>query len=90
MGQTFEVSVVIRVDYSGADSIDATVNYAEACAVITRQMQQPSALIEHAAHRIALALKRAFPAICGGTVTLAKIAPPMPYELESVAVTLQF
>lgn len=90
VAQDFEVSLTLSVDYDGTDRLDSTVNYAEACAVVTEQMRQPSALIEHAAMRIARALRRAFPAIASGSVTVAKLAPPMPYSVDSVAVTLDF
>lgn len=88
VGQDFEVSLTLDVVYDGRDELDATVNYAEVCAVVTEQMATPSALIEHAALRIARALREAFPAIIGGSVTLVKLAPPMPYEVASVSVTV--
>lgn len=88
VGQDFEVSLALDLDYDGADSLDSTINYAEVCALVTEQMQQPSALIEHAATRIARALRQAFPRLRGGSVTVAKLAPPMPYEVTRVSVTL--
>lgn len=88
VGQDFEVSLTIDIDYDGSDRLEATVNYADVCALITREMQQPSALIEHVATRLCRSLRAAFPAIKGGTLTLAKLVPPMPYSLASVAVTL--
>lgn len=90
VGQDFEVSVTLNVDYDGTDAIDSTVNYAEVCSVITEAMKTPSALIEHAAVSLTLALRAAFPAVRGGSLTLIKLAPPMPFELESVAVSLDF
>lgn len=90
VGQDFEVSLVLDVDYDGSDSLEATVNYAEVCAVVTAQMRQPSALIEHAAMRVAKALQAAFPRIARGSVTVAKLAPPMPFEVVQVAVTVDF
>lgn len=88
VGQDFEVSLTLEADYDGSDSLEATINYAEVCAIVTEQMQQPSALIEHAAGRICQALRRAFPTLRGGSVTLWKLAPPMPYEVAGVAVTV--
>lgn len=87
VGQDFEVSLRLEVDYDGSDAITATVNYADVCALVSREMQTPSALIEHCATRIAIALRAAFPAIKGGTVTLAKLTPPMPFDVASVAVS---
>lgn len=89
VGQDFEVSLTIEIDYDGTDSIDSTINYAEICALIKREMQTPSALIEHCATRIAAALRREFPTIKRGELTLAKLTPPMPFEVASVAVTVE-
>lgn len=87
VGQDFEISLTIEIDHDGADSLSSTVNYADVCALLRREMQTPSALIEHAATRLAAALRREFPQIKGGEITLAKPAPPMPFEVESVAVS---
>lgn len=88
VGQDFEVTLTLEVDYDGSDRLESTVNYADVCAVVKREMQTPSALIEHAATSLVLALRKAFPAIRGGELTLAKLAPPMPYDVESVAVSV--
>lgn len=88
VGQDFEVSVRLDVDYDGRDELESTVNYAEVCALVTREMQQPSALIEHAATRLCRAIREAFPMVKSGELTLAKLAPPMPFALESVSVSM--
>lgn len=90
VGQDFEVTLTIEIDYDGSDRLEATVNYADVCALVKREMQTPSALIEHAAENLVKALSAAFPAIKGGRLTLAKLAPPMPHDVESVAVTVDF
>lgn len=90
VGQDFEVSLTLEIDYDGSDTLESTVNYAEVCGVIKREMQTPSALIEHAATQLVLALRKAFPRIKGGELTLAKLAPPMPFDVESVAVSVMF
>lgn len=80
-GQLFEVSVSMLVDYDGSDDLSSTVNYAEVADVITKVMQEPSQLIEHAAWRLAQTLRQTFPLIQGGEVTLTKLHPPMPAKL---------
>ncbi len=89
-GNEFEVTVTIDIDYNGSDSIDATVNYAEAIELIRTEMSTPSDLIEHAATRIAAALRARFsPLLTGGTVTVAKLLPPIAgCRLSSVSATL--
>lgn len=89
VGQDFEVSVSLNIDsYDGSDNLSATVNYAEVCDLIVREMQTPSDLIEHAATRLCRAIRSQFPAVTSGTLTLAKLAPPIPHPLASVSVTL--
>ncbi|MCM1310072.1 MAG: dihydroneopterin aldolase [Bacteroides sp.] len=90
VGQDFEVSVTLDVDYDGSDRLESTVDYAAVCGVIKRAMQTPSALIEHVATQLVLALRKDFPQIRGGELTLAKLNPPMPFDVESVAVSLRF
>ncbi|MDE5659474.1 MAG: dihydroneopterin aldolase [Muribaculaceae bacterium] len=90
VGQDFEVTLAVDIDYDGSDNLDATVNYADICALIKREMQTPSSLIEHAATNLTLALRKSFPAIRRGSLTLAKLAPPMPFNVSSVAVSLDF
>lgn len=87
VGQEFEVSVMLRVDgYDLSDNLGATVNYAEVCKVITREMSITSSLIEHVAWRIGNAIASMFPAVRGGWVEVAKLHPPMPYSVQRVAV----
>ncbi|MBE6305161.1 MAG: dihydroneopterin aldolase [Bacteroidales bacterium] len=91
VGQDFEVSVTLNVDsYDGSDNLASTVNYAEVCDLIVGEMQIPSDLIEHAASRLCNAILGNFPAVKSGTLTLTKLAPPIPYPLASVSVTLSF
>lgn len=90
VGQDFEVTLTLNVDYDGSDDLGKTVNYAEVCRLVSLEMQTPSSLIEHAAMRLTVALRAAFPGIRGGSLTLAKLAPPMPFSVDSVAVTIDF
>lgn len=90
VGQDFEVSLTITVPYDGTDNISATVNYAEVCDLIVKEMQTPSDLIEHAAVRLRDAICRNFPSVTSGTLTLTKLAPPIPHPLASVSVSLTF
>lgn len=88
VGQDFEVSLWFNLkEYDGSDCIEATVNYAEVVGVIEAVMAEPSALIEHAVTRIALALRQQFPAIGEGQVRLRKLCPPLGKELSVAAET---
>lgn len=89
VGQDFEVSASLEVpSYDGSDNLTATVNYAEVCELIVHEMQTPSCLIEHAASRLRTAILRTFPAVTGGSITITKLAPPIPHPLASVSVTI--
>ena len=94
VGNHFEVSVSLRCDIAQAltsDCLDHTINYAEIYDCIEREMNIPSQLLEHVAGRIIAALKQRFGnKIEGGTITVAKLAPPFKCQLESVAVTVDF
>lgn len=93
IGNEFEVSATLFYDASaaaGTDDIGRALNYAEAVNVIEEEMAVPSSLLEHVAHRIATALLDRFPALTGGTVTVAKIHPPIPSQLGSVRFSMSF
>lgn len=90
-GNDFEVSVKMEINgYDGSDRLEATVNYAEVIDLIRCEMAQPSALIEHAATRIASAIRRQFPDVTGGVVTVAKLRPPVAgVQLHSVSAQVE-
>ena len=69
-------------------SADGTVNYAALYSVVEREMAVPSKLLEHVAHRIIEAVKRDFPTVTGGEITISKLRPPFHCDLQSVDVTI--
>lgn len=92
MGNIFEVSLWVDVPSSQAamvtDELEDTLNYAEMVDIIKAEMAKPSKLIEHAAGRIAKALRSRYgDAIAAGELTVAKLAPPIPAQLGSVSFT---
>lgn len=94
VGNHFEVSITLTCHIAQAlesDCLEHTINYAEIYQCIEREMNIPSRLLEHVAGRIITALKQHFGnKIEGGTITVAKIAPPFKCQLESVSVTVDF
>ena len=72
------------------DQLEGTVNYAEVCELIRREMQCPSALLEHVAGRICRALSERFPAITGGLLRVAKLTPPISGEIGEAVVVVVF
>lgn len=95
VGNDFEVSVTVYLPGESraavSDALDDTVNYAEIAEIVRREMAMPSKLIEHVAYRIRQAICAAYGSrICGGKVTVEKLAPPIPAQLQSVAFSTEW
>lgn len=93
VGNMFRVDVALTADLSAAmmsDSVDDTINYALIVELVKQEMAVPSRLLENIVGRIKTAILRSFPAVTGGSVTVAKIVPPIPCVLESVSVTTRW
>lgn len=95
VGNVFEIN--IQIDVPGADAaaqnddLSLTVNYAEVINLVKKEMRTPSKLIESVAYRIAFAIKERYgERVASGRVCVAKLAPPVPAELESVSYTYTF
>lgn len=71
-----------------SDDLTDTVDLGAVYAIIDREMKIPSKLIEHAAARIAVAVKREFPQLLTVSVKLTKLAPPLPGPARSSSVTV--
>lgn len=93
VGNVFEVTVHLTADVAESfenDNIDSTVNYAEVVALIKRCMAQPSDLLEHVAARIRREIIACYPEIKAGMVRVAKLTPPIPADMDSVAVVIRW
>lgn len=92
VGGDYEVSVELAMAPPaaaiGGDDLRGTVNYAEAYAVVAREMAVPSQLLEHVAGRILRALLGEFPAVERATVEVRKCNPPMGAACDGAAVRL--
>lgn len=93
VGNMFEVDLELDYPATAAvalDRLDGTLNYAEAVDTVKEVMAEPSALLEHVCGRLRDALMERWPAISRGTVTVAKLSPPISAPLGSVSVTLRW
>lgn len=93
VGNTFEITVHVQYPITEAmkrDHISTTLNYARLVDVIKEVMRTPSSLLENVAYRIYKAIINEFHLIEGGHIRVAKIAPPIKGELDSVAVSLNW
>ena len=79
-GNTFLVDVSITVDDPQgmpSDDIQDTLDYRCVCAIVQKEMQQPSDLLEHVAWRIKHELQESFPLARVLKLKVAKQAPPL-------------
>lgn len=83
VGGRFEVSLCLDIDDSEAhdalchDQLDGTADYAGVCRLVRREMEMPSALIEHVAGRIARRVVREYPVVRQAEVRVRKCTPPI-------------
>ena len=87
--------VDLRVGYPLAqamtsDRVDDTLNYASLYALVEREMQQPSSLLEHVAGRIAQTIAKTFPQALSIDLTLTKQNPPMEADCKGAGVEMHF
>lgn len=72
-----------------SDDIAGTVSYADVYEIICREMEKPSALLEHVCNRICGNLYSTFAQIEAIEITLCKDTPPMGGDRLKAAVTLK-
>lgn len=90
-----EFLVSLRVHYNimramQSDDVADTLNYADLCQLVVSQMKQPSALLEHVAGRIAMAVFDRYPQATALDLTLTKENPPMGVLCQGAGVELHF
>lgn len=94
VGNEFEVSVKLIYPFDTAmnnDNISGTLNYARVIDIIKNEMLIHSNLLEHVIKRIRTSLVTQYPQIKGGSITIAKLSPPIANtQLDSVAITYKW
>lgn len=91
VGGEYLVSLRVHYNISRAlitDDVADTVNYAELCRLIEREMVLPSQLLEHVAGRIAHAVFHAYPGTTAVDIKLTKMNPPMGADCAGAGVEL--
>lgn len=73
-----------------SDLVDDTIDYAEMCNIVVREMAIPSQLLEHVAGRIAKALFDAFTKIEEVEIDICKVTPPFGGDCDGAGVKLQW
>ncbi|MBE6296337.1 MAG: dihydroneopterin aldolase [Bacteroidales bacterium] len=72
-----------------SDEIEGTVSYADVYAIVRREMNIPSKLLENVCYRISSALYNEFIQIASINITLTKDTPPMGGDRLGAAVTIK-
>ncbi len=93
VGNEFEVTVHLKASVDEAltdDDLSATINYADVVELIRQLMSQPSRLLEHVAYRIKCAITDRYPKVIAGMIRVAKLTPPIPADMDSVAVVIRW
>lgn len=91
VGNEYTIDLKMAVELSSvfkSDDVADTINYAEVYAVIKKEMEIPSKLIEHVAYRILEALKNSFNQVVGVELKLSKRNPPMGAQVDSASIVL--
>lgn len=82
LGNEFEVNLTVRVRTSHfdpeRDELADTVSYADIYEVVREEMMRPRRLLESVCMTTARSLRRRFPSITEGRISIVKMAPPIP------------
>ena len=92
VGGEYSVSLIVEADLTqaiGTDDVADTVNYAELYALVKREMDVPSKLLEHVAGRIGQSAMREFERITTLTIRVTKLNPPMGADCKGASVEIK-
>ena len=92
VGSWYEIDLTIEADISPAalehDDIQGTIDYSAVLTVVKDEFATPSRLLEHLANRVAHAILSSFDRALAVSICVHKLAPPMPGNVRSAAVSL--
>lgn len=89
-----EFTVSLSVNFNPCDAVESdnvadTLNYAKIYQTVKREMQKPSALIEHVAGRIGKSILDTMPKAETVEITVCKTNPPMGADADCAGVELK-
>ncbi len=91
VGGWFILSLRVHYNYMRAletDDVNDTVNYADLCELVRREMEVPSKLLEHVAGRIIRQIQHYYPEVERVELELAKENPPMGVNSQGAGIRL--
>lgn len=93
-GNQYRVNICISINADGfdvqSDSLSGTISYAEVYDILVDVMSKPANLLETVAVQFADAVRARWRFILGGSIEIAKIAPPIPGMIGNAAVKYIF
>jgi len=93
VGGDYRVSLTLTLDMAQDaifhDRLDGTLDYSKVYDLVAEQMHQPSALLEHVAGRILVALFENFSQVETAEVKVTKVNPPMGADCRGASVILK-
>ena len=93
IGGKYRIDLWIDLNTEAAERSDKlvdTINYERVFMIVQAQMGQPSKLLEHLGRKILDAIGEEFPGIEKVRMVIAKLHPPIPGIMKSVAVELEY
>lgn len=91
IGNTFELNATLQfpaTEVMKSGNLEKGINYAEVYQLLQQEMGIPTELLETLTYRILQRLGSAFPLLTSATVTITKLAPPIPsFDGEGVSFT---
>lgn len=93
IGNEFLISIRLYYDAAEAmrsDNITSAINYAEVVDVVKNVLSAETMLIEHAAARILEAIKKYFPKVTSGKLSICKVHPPISAPTPRVSFSIEW
>lgn len=91
IGNRYGLDIEVDCDFlagATADELSGTVNYETLYRIAREEMEQPSKLLEHVAHRILTRIKKSFTGIGQVKVVIRKFNPPLGGVCHASVITL--
>lgn len=92
VGNRYGIDITIEVDFDQAaqyDKIDATVDYHALYKVISKEMSEPTKLLENIAERIVLAVLHNFRQVVSVEISVSKFNPPIGGICQRARITMK-
>lgn len=92
VGTRFLVDIELTADTAKAeqyDDLNGTVDYSKVYQVVKGEMEKPSKLLEHVAHRILDAVIHAFPTVQFVKTKVSKLNPPLGGKIAASSVEME-